>query len=852
MAGTARTLKSLQSSTSIIPLSVQYAGLAGLASLALTFGWASWITTQFSPTSISVPSLSWLGSIEIGLDHEFETTEQPILISQAKAEPVAPKVFAPAKKAAKKKSHPKTIVARKMEAAAPIVEMIDDLVEPTPVKEEVASVDELAALGRLHSEMSERFHTVVNTQFDIESLVIQVAEVDPIPAEMAIHSEPVVMVAKAPKAPKPQKKQVHLVAAAPLQKAKKQEEKKVEPVRAEAPVAEKAEELLAYGPTIQDAILTTPTAPIKVAEPAILEAEVQKPLNTQVKVSPPVQVAQADLPQIQIKAPPAKAEIPSEKQTPVPAKPEAPRTVLTPDRPARLDIAPSWEVDTHVPAVQPARATEYSYLVDDVVTQQAHEMATQPQAPAPVAAPVIVSPTTKSTIFIQRPSQEGTPPRGVPAVQPGPRFPAPATPGTDLNPINFAALMPSNVKEEQSGFSPAAPAVPAPEKKIFALDGGPTEPERAPVAVEAFDWHSEVSGASQETVSYDGVSEGSVAQWLISRAEGHWPTISWSGGGVASVPLISENSAALLSKMSGSGTLQQSSGIVFGYVPKGWRVEFSGRSDEAIYFDRKPEVDRDAALGLPEGGRYFALVNAEPGAHLLYLVPVVGIERMAIVTPVMEGKATFVASQKAPEKKNITGFVFSAAQKRPTGVADITVSIVGQANKTSFTGAGGFFAVSDVMSLPGYPLFIETSGAEIYTHRYRIASGASTPLSLYQLSNSQLKGWLDQLEGGVAEDSALVVAALPNTVKNSKEKLFPYVGSLSSHPEMTPETYSLSGKDHLTIDTPMQGDSPRFLSVQVPGGPAVVSLHSQDGKRTAFSEMIFSSPKVINVVGPDF
>src|SRR4051812_8131050 len=88
MAGNAKTLKSNQGSISTIPLRAQYAGLAGLASLALTFGWASWISAQFSPTSISLSSLSWLTSLEIGVDHETETPiEKPLVVSQAHTEP---------------------------------------------------------------------------------------------------------------------------------------------------------------------------------------------------------------------------------------------------------------------------------------------------------------------------------------------------------------------------------------------------------------------------------------------------------------------------------------------------------------------------------------------------------------------------------------------------------------------------------------------------------------------------------------------------------------------------------------------------------------------------------------------
>ena len=311
--------------------------------------------------------------------------------------------------------------------------------------------------------------------------------------------------------------------------------------------------------------------------------------------------------------------------------------------------------------------------------------------------------------------------------------------------------------------------------------------------------------------------------------------------------MISKNTSLMLAGAQGA-TVQPDSGIVFGRLAAGWTVQFKGRAETPVFIDEKrnftpsQQSDRD---------RYFAFMNTEPGAHLLYLVDARGATRSAIAVPVVSGGATYVDLYHL-QKISITGHLYDASASRLKAASPAAMTVVGQASASTTTRRDGYFEFRDLLVAADHPLFFEASDAAGYTHRYRVDPSHRESLRLFRFSSKQVTSWVNQLEGGVSPNSGLVVGAFPDLIQaNPRAKFQPSLHSIVGSSDLTPETYTLDSQDHLQVKQPVTVASPRFLSVQVPEGATEFQLDDESSRATAWSMLLFNSPGIVFVLGPD-
>jgi hypothetical protein len=374
---------------------------------------------------------------------------------------------------------------------------------------------------------------------------------------------------------------------------------------------------------------------------------------------------------------------------------------------------------------------------------------------------------------------------------------------------------------------------------------------------EAFDWSTSVidpkvevlsqEGKFPEQVQARGQSAGQTLGWRIAKANQHWATLFWSTPSQEEVPMLNALSAKMLS-IKASAALQNDAGIVLAKVSAGWSLEFSGRSERALIFDRNNHILASSATEGSNGSdRYYVFLNASPGEQILYLNHAGG-ETGALAVPVLGGVMAYVDLTQV-EKRTISGRILEAADSSPHGVSGIRVQVVGSGMST-VTGSSGDFHIDNVIAFGDQSLYLETETQKSFPHRYKLSPSATTHLSLFHLNESQVHEWIGQLEGGVSSESGLILGALP-TLSASQEDRKPQVGtrSLANGPTLTPETYTLSGSGQLMVKTPLNGVRSRFLSVQVPEGPTLVEVVDKDN-RLIWSEITVVSPRVLTIVGP--
>ena len=349
-------------------------------------------------------------------------------------------------------------------------------------------------------------------------------------------------------------------------------------------------------------------------------------------------------------------------------------------------------------------------------------------------------------------------------------------------------------------------------------------------AVDAFDEGRE-SAARVRTLSYQGSAQRPEMPWVRVEAQDAWPVIAQAQAGVhaSAVPILSKNSVLLLARGQGLSVMP-SSALVYGKLPAGKRVRLSGRSEEALYWNR------------PDGSRWFMILNAAPGAAVLQLD-----SGEAVAVPALEATAVYLDLRDL-RTETFAGKVFDGSQGKPTAVAAAWVSLVGQTGKRVQTDSQGRFRLEGVRRVGQYPLHLEVSQGTEFVHRYEVTQNAQN-LSLFRFPAASIQTWVKQLEGGVSADSGMVLAAFPGWSKQADKSRY----TATLHPVqvgqgLVPETYSLDSLDRLQAGAPLDQQSPRALAVQVPQGLNVLKLVSEAGKSPAWTRWVYSSPGVVNVI----
>ncbi len=408
---------------------------------------------------------------------------------------------------------------------------------------------------------------------------------------------------------------------------------------------------------------------------------------------------------------------------------------------------------------------------------------------------------------------------------------------------NQGAASPHATQAQPPSPPPAPPVNLLAKNDVAAREnvrgGSDVDPDVTPAAarvVEAFEWKAPVDGYTSEAVTLEG--------WTELHAPDHWPVIYWDPEAKNQAAMISYNTAVLLSKFA-DAELQPDAAIVFGKIPAGWDVEYSDRAEKVVYLGPQNETEVRA-----DGERYFAFINAAPGAQLVTLKATLGADTAAVAVPVLGGTSTYL-DLTAVSKRVFSGYVLDAGAEERTGVANAAVSVVGQPNAVFFTTESGYFHLSEVFAVGSYPVFVETTTPTGFKHRYRVTPAHLDGVDLYHMGEQQVRAWVSQLEGGVSPDSGLIVAAMPGLVQRYGDgRLFPETRTLLSGATLTPETYTLDGDGSLDEGKPLEASASRYVSVQIPTGPVVTQVEDNN-QNVVWSQLVLAQPGVISVVGPN-
>lgn len=384
--------------------------------------------------------------------------------------------------------------------------------------------------------------------------------------------------------------------------------------------------------------------------------------------------------------------------------------------------------------------------------------------------------------------------------------------------------------------------------------------ETSRVGVEAFAPGAEKESLSicARALSHEGLNEGTQARWweTYGTESEHWPTLIYQktlGAAEADrVPMISTASIRILSAVSRSNT-HSGMGILFGEIPKGQEIQLMGRADAPIYLDtgmKQRDVNSD-----PTGKRQFVFLNVEPGQLLLYVKDIENNLAGSIPLIVKPGIATYIKVPKATAK-DVSFVVLDASVRTQTRLANLTGAIIGQAAKMGITDRAGVLKISKLVTFGDYPTYVDVLQSERgYKNRYRVRFKDRDPKSglipLYFFNEKRVSAWLKQLAGGVSPFSGIVVGALPAEAlsKGKAASRSLRIGTFEKKSSLVPERYTLDREDQLISEPTLQSGNTQFIGVQIPEGATIPSLIDEKGG-LIWSELIYSQPGVINVVGP--
>ncbi len=390
--------------------------------------------------------------------------------------------------------------------------------------------------------------------------------------------------------------------------------------------------------------------------------------------------------------------------------------------------------------------------------------------------------------------------------------------------------------------------------------------DTARLGVEAFNPAAEKETLSicRRVLSQEGIREGTQAKWWESYAteKEHWPTLAFLRESQISesnrVPMLSNASIRILSALSKTNT-HTGTGILFGEIPRGLEIQLIGRSDSPIYFDGGMKV-KDTNTD-PTALRQFVFLNVEPGQPLLLVKDSGKARTGAIPLVVKAGIATYL---KVPELKNVdlSFSIFDASARTEKHLAGLTAEIVGQAGKMGISDTHGNLKISKVTVMGDFPLYVDlVQNEKGYKNRYRVRPEdrdlKSGSIPLFFFNEKRVDHWIKQLAGGVSPMSGLIVGVLPNGAlaekkgaeKNLKLDRTLRIGTLEKKGNLVPERYALTTSDLLEIKHSLAPNDNRFIGVQIPEGAAIPSLIDEKGA-LLWSEIVYSQPGVINVVGP--
>ena len=331
--------------------------------------------------------------------------------------------------------------------------------------------------------------------------------------------------------------------------------------------------------------------------------------------------------------------------------------------------------------------------------------------------------------------------------------------------------------------------------------------------------------------------------WDITRAANHWPTLSVRHN-QSNLPMVSNNSALVLAATLKASLLPEA-GIVFGRVPAGWGIQFSGRAERPLFISMDKQF---VSADVIDRERFFVLLNAAPGTQSLQLIGNQAISGGIVTLPVLSGTATYIDLTRS-SYKTVSGYALDAASDPSVGLKAARVQIMGQPGSAVWTDAKGYFQIKQVLTLMDHPVQIDIQAAlqdvQTHTHRFSVHAEQFTDHAFYLFSETDIKAWEETLQG-VNPEAGMIIGAAPRLARSPNR----YSASISAVSGVHSEAYSLAPNGQMLERTPLDSERPRFISLEVGEGPTHVQL-TDESSEASISELVYASPRTINILSFD-
>jgi len=330
--------------------------------------------------------------------------------------------------------------------------------------------------------------------------------------------------------------------------------------------------------------------------------------------------------------------------------------------------------------------------------------------------------------------------------------------------------------------------------------------------------------------------------WVKVTTDSYFPFLThYPQSNTSDALLLDQNSVALLAIKSGIH-YAHGMGMVLGILPTGYKIEFSGRSEEVQYFDLNDK-------------KYFIIMNVEPGAGVTELISDKDQnENATVFTPVLGDTITYL-DLVAPVVRNIAVKVTKDIDsKDKTGdLAGLTVGLSTQTQVQAITQADGSAFLRNVRVVPGYPMFVDVSsklnGEKSYQYRYELKKrNKSGVFVLRQYPEKEIFQWLRQIKASISDQSGMIFGEFNRKRLDGFKKNYTVrIESMTEKFGLVAKNYTVLWNEKLSEQDPLEGDRPRYLSVQVPEGLAQSHLVNENNQIIQ-SSLIPVSPRIINVI----
>ena len=194
-----------------------------------------------------------------------------------------------------------------------------------------------------------------------------------------------------------------------------------------------------------------------------------------------------------------------------------------------------------------------------------------------------------------------------------------------------------------------------------------------------------------------------------------------------------------------------------------------------------------------------------------------------------------------------------SGQANDPEVAGLTVGLSTLNSIQAITQSSGQTVLRSVNLVHGFPVFIDVSSKHdqqvSYTYRYELKRPNQQGVFVVdQIAEKTIHHWLKQLNQGLSEQSAMVVGLYDRRhLGGFKENFFSQVEPLSSKYGLEPMNFTVLWDGKLSSADPLEGDIPRFMSVQVPEGLSRIKL-LDESHQSVQSVLMPISPRVIHLI----